>query len=74
MTSWRRTSRMSRCTVYDDALVVTEAGPLISYLLSTRVSSSLDNGARTELVRRVQDSLAAGVIRISKDVGLFEAW
>jgi len=59
---------------YDDALVVTEAEPLISYLLSTRVSSSLDDGTRTELVRRVQDSLAAGVIRISKDVGLFEAW
>src|SRR5205085_6350486 len=60
---------------YDDALVVTEAEPLIPFLLSTRIASALDDDARVELVRRVEQELAAhGAIHITKDSGLFEAW
>jgi len=60
---------------YDDALVVTETEPLISYLRSTRVVSSLDESTCAELVRRVENSMAAtGSVRITKDVGLFTAW
>jgi len=60
---------------YDDALVVTEPEPLIAYLLSTRVASSVDERARVELRRRVENSMAAiGSVQITKDVGLFTAW
>ncbi len=60
---------------YDDALVVTEPEPLISYLLSTRVASSLDESARDELVRRAEKAMIeTGSVRITKNVGLFGAW
>jgi SAM-dependent methyltransferase len=60
---------------YDDALIVTEAEPLIAFLLSTRIASALDDDARTALVKRVKQDLAAhGAIHITKDSGLFEAW
>jgi SAM-dependent methyltransferase len=59
---------------YDDALVVTEAKPLVAFLLSTRIASALDDDGRADLARRVEQELAAhGVIHISKDSGLFEA-
>ncbi|HKC75516.1 MAG TPA: class I SAM-dependent methyltransferase [Chloroflexota bacterium] len=60
---------------YDDALVVTKAEPLIAYFLSTRIASALDDEARAELARRVEQELAAhGAIHVTKDIGLFEAW
>jgi len=60
---------------YEDALVVTEAEPLIASLVSKYVSPPLDSDARADLVRRVHEALAAhGVIRATKDFGLFEAW
>jgi ubiquinone/menaquinone biosynthesis C-methylase UbiE len=60
---------------YDDALVITEAEPLIAYFLSTRIASALDGQAQAELARRVEQELAAhGAIHVTKDIGLFEAW
>jgi SAM-dependent methyltransferase len=60
---------------YDDALIVTEAEPLIAFVLSTRIASALNDNARLELARRVKQELAAhGAIHVTKDSGLFEAW
>jgi SAM-dependent methyltransferase len=60
---------------YDDALVITEAEPLIAYFLSTRIASALDGHTQAELARRVEQELAAhGAIHVTKDMGLFEAW
>ncbi len=60
---------------FDDALVVPEADPLIAYLLSMRAASDLDDAERAAIAERVERELAAqGVIRITKDSGLFEAW
>ena len=60
---------------YEDALVITEAEPLIAYFLSTRIASALDGHTQAELTRRVEEELAAhGAIHVSKDMGLFEAW
>ena len=60
---------------YEDALVITEAEPLIAYFLSTRIASALDDEARADLARRVEQDLAAhGAIHVTKDMGLFEAW
>jgi ubiquinone/menaquinone biosynthesis C-methylase UbiE len=60
---------------YDDALIITEAEPLLAYFLSTRIASALDDEARADLARRVEQELAAhGAIHVTKDIGLFEAW
>jgi ubiquinone/menaquinone biosynthesis C-methylase UbiE len=60
---------------YDDALVITEAEPLMAYFLSTRIASALDDEVRADLARRVEQELAAhGAIPVTKDMGLFEAW
>jgi len=59
---------------YDDALVVPEAEPLIAYLLSMRAASDLGDAERTAIAERVAREMSArGVIRITKDSGLFEA-
>lgn len=60
---------------YDDALVVTEAAPLVAYVLSSRMASGLTAEARANLMRHVERDIARhGAIRITKDSGLFEAW
>lgn len=54
---------------YDDALVVTEAAPLIAYALSMAPADTLD---RERLARTVEHLLATeGAIRITKDTGIF---
>jgi ubiquinone/menaquinone biosynthesis C-methylase UbiE len=67
---------------YEDALVVTEAGPLVEYLLSgpaadsaVRRSNAYEFGLRvSDLIERLQQELASrGAIRITKDVGMFVA-
>jgi len=59
---------------YDDALVITEPQPLIAYLLSMRAASNLDVAEQAAIAERVKRELVArGVIRITKDSGLFEA-
>ena len=59
---------------FDDALVVTEAAPLIAYLLSMRAASDLDDAERASIAERVERELAEReAIHIMKDSGLFEA-
>jgi ubiquinone/menaquinone biosynthesis C-methylase UbiE len=60
---------------YEDALVVTEPEPLIAYILSGRVGTSLDGDRGVEFAAFVQRELGRqGAIHITKDSGLFEAW
>ena len=60
---------------YEDALIVTEAEPLIAYVLSGRVGASLEGDRVAEFAAFVQCELAQhGTIHITKDSGLFEAW
>jgi SAM-dependent methyltransferase len=60
---------------YDDALIVTEAEPLIAYVLSGRVGAALEDDRVAEFAAFVQHELAQhGTIHITKDSGLFEAW
>lgn len=67
---------------YEDGLVVTEAKPLVDYLLSTAaaqtIAKSLTDEEFRERVERLtglveRDLAARGAIRIAKDAGLFVA-
>jgi len=56
---------------YEDALIVTEPGPLIEYILSGRVT--LDAGQQVEFARFVRQEFArlGGRFHITKDSGIF---
>lgn len=57
---------------YEDALVITEAEPLIAYILS--MQRSLPAGRVIELRKDVEHKLALnGSIQVTKDVGMFVA-
>lgn len=63
-----------RCERYEDGLVVTEAEPLVAYLLSSMVWAPLLDDRRAALTAYVEAEIARqGAIRISKDSGLFTA-
>jgi SAM-dependent methyltransferase len=56
---------------YEDALVVTEAEPLIAYLLSMRIASVMSEEQLTQLTSLVErEVVAQGAIGITKDSGL----
>jgi ubiquinone/menaquinone biosynthesis C-methylase UbiE len=60
---------------YQDALVITEAEPLVAYVLSGIASSMYVGDKRKEFASFVEQELAwRGVIHVTKDSGLFEAW
>jgi hypothetical protein len=62
---------------YEDALVVTEAAPLMAYIRSsiTAAQSPPGDAGWAELTTFVEQELARhGAIHITKDPGLFEAW
>ncbi len=60
---------------YEDALVVTEAGPLIAYILSSGGMSAAIGNRVAEFTHFVEEEIAhRGAIRISKDSGLFGAY
>ena len=60
---------------YEDGLVITSAEPLVAYVLSTRAKSALMGDILTGFVSFVERELEThGVIHITKDSGLFEAW
>jgi SAM-dependent methyltransferase len=60
---------------YEDALVVTEAAPLVAYILSSFKWATLIGDKTVELTQFVEQELAArGAIRITKDSGLFTAF
>ena len=59
---------------YEDGLVITEADPLVAYVLSTRTKSVLVGDRLAEFVRFVEQELAdQGTIYVTKDSGVFEA-
>jgi SAM-dependent methyltransferase len=59
---------------YEDALVVTQAEPLIAYILSGFAKDLLVGDRREPFARFVRQELASrGSIYITKDSGLFEA-
>jgi ubiquinone/menaquinone biosynthesis C-methylase UbiE len=61
---------------YEDGLVVTEAEPLIAYVMSmVEARSVFTDDCLAELIAYVEGELAAhGAIHISKDSGMFEAF
>ena len=60
---------------YEDALVVTEAEPLVAYVLSTAAGSTLAGARLMEFIYFVEQELAVcGAIHVTKDSGIFEAW
>ena len=58
---------------YNDSLVVTEAKPLVDYILSGRLNLSADR--RNDLIRFVESELQSngGKLHITKDSGVFES-
>lgn len=61
---------------YHDSLAVTEAGPLVAYILSSigDATSVIVGDELEELITSIEHELTLhGVIRITKDVGMFEA-
>jgi ubiquinone/menaquinone biosynthesis C-methylase UbiE len=61
---------------YDDALVVTEAEPIVAFVASSDARSLLNGPRRAEFARFVEQELQAsgGAIYITKDSGIFEAY
>ncbi|MBI3660819.1 class I SAM-dependent methyltransferase [Candidatus Acetothermia bacterium] len=67
---------LSRVSIkrYEDALVITEAEPLVAYVISGRAKSFLIGDKLAEFIKFVEQEIAThGAIRITKDSGLFEA-
>jgi len=59
---------------YEDGLVITEADPLVAYVLSTRAKPVLVGDRLAEFVRFVEQELAdQGAIYVTKASGIFEA-
>lgn len=60
---------------YEDALVITEAEPLVAYVASTISMSDYVRDRLEEFVRFVERELALhGIIHVTKDSGMFEAF
>jgi ubiquinone/menaquinone biosynthesis C-methylase UbiE len=71
LSPWFSAIRLHR---YEDMLVVTEAEPLIAYLLSGRYQSILAGERLAEVTRAIEEEIAVrGAIQITKDAGLFVA-
>lgn len=61
--------------IYDDALEVTEAEPLIAYALSGRLGQTASDASRATLKTLIEQELAEhGAIHITKASGIFEAY
>jgi SAM-dependent methyltransferase len=60
---------------YEDSLRVTAAEPLVAYILSAQTWAPFVRDKADRLTRLVQEHLAAdGLVRVTKDSGLFIAW
>jgi len=61
---------------YDDALIVTEAEPIVAFVASSDARGLLNGPRRAEFRRFVEQELQAGggAIHITKDSGIFEAY
>lgn len=63
------------CHRYKDGLVITDAEPLVAYILSGIASSVYVGDKRRAFAGLVEHELASrGTIYVTKDSGLFEAW
>jgi len=61
--------------LYEDGLIVTEAGPLVAYMLSMPTGVVTIGDKVPEFTRFLEGELAAhGAIHITKDTGIFEAF
>jgi len=59
---------------YEDGLVITEAGPLLAYILSMSMAHALSQEDIARLAKDLEDRIAAnGAVRIAKETGLFVA-
>ena len=70
-------SWFSRVTLrrYEDGLVITEAGPLVAYILSTTAKSILAGDRLAEFTKFVEQELVLhSAIHVTKDSGIFEAF
>lgn len=57
---------------YPDSLAVTEAEPILAYLLSTPARETLDRRARAEIKSIIDREIAkSGAFHVTKDAGLF---
>jgi ubiquinone/menaquinone biosynthesis C-methylase UbiE len=58
---------------YEDSLIVTEAAPLVDYLLSGRIETVVEN--RAEFAKFIDRELEScgGTFHVTKDSGIFEA-
>jgi hypothetical protein len=60
---------------YKDGLVITEAEPLVAYVVSTAAKSNFVGERLSEFTRFLEQEISAhGAIYVTKDSGLFEAW
>jgi SAM-dependent methyltransferase len=60
---------------YEDALVVTEATPLVAFVLSEDANGALLDDRRAEFTRFVEQELKLhGALHITKDSGMFVAF
>jgi SAM-dependent methyltransferase len=69
-------SKVTLCR-YEDSLVITEADPLIAYILSgmNNAKSILVGDKLAEFIRFVEQELTLhGAIHVTKESGMFEAW
>jgi hypothetical protein len=72
LAQWFATVRLHR---YESNLVVTEAEPLVAYVLSMFVKTMITGERISQLRSFVEQELAAhGAIYITKDTCLFEAF
>lgn len=59
---------------YDDSLSITEAQPLMDYLLSMWTQQDISNEQITHMTQALQEKIAeTGSVRITKDTGVFVA-
>jgi SAM-dependent methyltransferase len=60
--------------LYEDGLIVTEAEPLVAYILSTLFGKTLIGDRVEQFTQTIEQEIASnGAIHITKETGLFEA-
>ncbi len=68
--------RFSHVTLhrYEDALLVSEADPLVAFIVSTRAGGAFTGDTLSRLTAAIERELTMnGAFRITKALGLFEA-
>jgi SAM-dependent methyltransferase len=61
--------------IYEDGLMVTEAEPLVAYIISNPIGEALVGDRVEQFTQTIEQEIArSGAIRISKETGLFETF